>query len=225
MVSSSTTVGLLLYILAHFPHRTISVLSFEPPSYEGDNIVNLMASILSATGGRSQYAELHCLDTQRLTNAQNIVLLVIDGLGFEFLQSCSAGDAMRAHLKSSMTSVFPPTTASAVTTYLTGLAPRQHGLTGWFMYFKELDTVTTVLPFTTRMGATPLTELGVTARSLLGHVPVFDAIDQELLLGLAGADCLFRIQPGSYWKGRAQAIRFIIGFLRRHRGRRRANQR
>ena len=154
-------------------------IPFEPPSYEGDNIVNLMASILSATGGRSQYAELHCLDTQRLTNAQHIVLLVIDGLGFEFLQSCSAGEAMRAHLKSSMTSVFPPTTASAVTTYLTGLAPRQHGLTGWFMYFKELDTVTTVLPFTTRMGARPLTELGVTARSLLGHVPVFDAIDRN----------------------------------------------
>jgi len=154
-------------------------IPFEPPSYEGGSIVNLMASILSATGGRSQYAELRCLDTQQLTNAQHIVLLVIDGLGFEYLQSCSAGGMMRAHLKGSMTSVFPPTTASAVTTYLTGLAPRQHGLTGWFMYFEELETVTTVLPFTTRMGAVPLTDFGTSARTLLGHEPVFDGIDRS----------------------------------------------
>jgi len=157
----------------------IDELNLKPPPYEGGSIVNLMASILSATGGQGRYAELQGLDTQHLASAQHIVLLVIDGLGFQFLQSCPAGDVMRRHLKRSMTSVFPPTTATAITTYLTGLAPRQHGLTGWFMYFKELDTVATVLPFTTRMGAVPLTDFGVSARTLLGHEPVFDGIDRN----------------------------------------------
>lgn len=157
---------------------SIDELISPPPSYDGESIVNLMASILSATGGRPQYPELQGLDIQHLANAQHIVLLVIDGLGFEFLQTCPAGDVMRRHLRHGMTSVFPPTTATAVTTYLTGLAPRQHGLTGWFMYFKELDTVATVLPFTTRVGAIPLTDFGVSARTLLGHEPVFDGIDR-----------------------------------------------
>ncbi len=36
-----------------------------------------------------------------------------------------------------MASIFPATTATAVTTFLTGTAPQQHGITGWFMYLRE----------------------------------------------------------------------------------------
>jgi hypothetical protein len=151
-------------------------LTGMPPSYAGRSIVNLMASIVSASGGEPQYAELEGIDSQRLASAQHIVLLVIDGLGFEFLQSCPAGHVLRQHLKRSMTTVFPPTTATAITTFLTGLAPRQHGLTGWFTYFKELGAVVTVLPFTTRLGSVQLERLGVSAHMLFGHVPVFNSM-------------------------------------------------
>ena len=42
------------------------------------------------------------------------------------------------NLIGSMTSVFPATTASAITTFATGLAPQQHAFTGWFMFLKEI---------------------------------------------------------------------------------------
>jgi hypothetical protein len=152
--------------------RTVEPLGLGPPPYNGTNIVNLMSSILAATGGRPHYAEIEGLE--RLANARHIVLLVIDGLGARLLESSASGQVMRRYMHRSISSVFPPTTASAITTYLTGLAPRQHGLTGWFMYFKELGTVVTVLPFVTRLGGIPLRDVGVSAPMLLGHVPIFD---------------------------------------------------
>ena len=41
--------------------------------------------------------------------------------------------------------MFPPTTAAAVTTLLTATAPQQHAVTGWFLYLRELGTVTAFL--------------------------------------------------------------------------------
>jgi arylsulfatase A-like enzyme len=52
-----------------------------------------------------------------------------------------------------MTSVFPSTTAAAIPTFLTGLAPQQHGLTGWHMHFAEIDRILAVLPMAPRDGA------------------------------------------------------------------------
>ena len=148
----------------------------EKPSYDGGNIVNLMASIVSATGGEPQYQPVGTLDESRLAKARHIVLIVVDGLGFELLNASPAGAALRRHLSGSLTSVFPPTTAAAVTTFLTGLAPQQHGLTGWFMFMRMLGSVVTILPFTMRLGSVPLASLGVNSIDLLGHTPVFDLI-------------------------------------------------
>jgi hypothetical protein len=51
-----------------------------------------------------------------------------------------------------MTSVFPSTTASAITAFMTGLAPAQHGLTGWHMHLDEIDQTLAILPLTPRDG-------------------------------------------------------------------------
>jgi predicted AlkP superfamily pyrophosphatase or phosphodiesterase len=59
---------------------------------------------------------------------------------------------LQRHLRGSMTSVFPSTTASAITTLMTGLAPAQHGLTGWHMHLDEIDQTLSILPLTPRLG-------------------------------------------------------------------------
>jgi predicted AlkP superfamily pyrophosphatase or phosphodiesterase len=62
---------------------------------------------------------------------------------------------------------------------MTGLAPQQHGLTGWFTYFQELGSIITVLPFKPRFGGASLGELNVNVQSLYGHTPVFDLLDVD----------------------------------------------
>ena len=79
--------------------------------------------------------------------AQNlVVLLVIDGLGDRFLQRHGQGSVILRHRQRRLTSVFPSTTASAVTTLLTGLSPAQHGMTGWFIHDRRFGGVIAPLP-------------------------------------------------------------------------------
>lgn len=126
-------------------------------AYDGGNIVNLMGSItLGLGGGDAGYGPLRLLEPDEVAAARNVLLLVIDGLGFEFLRRRGAGGVLHEHLRGSMSSVFPTTTAAAITTFATGLAPRRHGLTGWFMWLKEFASIAAVLPFRTRASGFPL---------------------------------------------------------------------
>ncbi|WP_300321889.1 alkaline phosphatase family protein [Accumulibacter sp.] len=123
------------------------------PDYTGGSIVNLVQSIATACGSdRRQYPELSLLPAARLARARHLLLLVIDGLGQRTLARHPASPHLQSHLLGSMTSVFPSTTASAITTFMTGLAPAQHGLTGWHMHMDEIDQTLAILPLTPRAG-------------------------------------------------------------------------
>jgi predicted AlkP superfamily pyrophosphatase or phosphodiesterase len=144
------------------------------PDYHGGSLVNLMSSLITALGGSSPYAPLTALPPQHLADARHVVLLVIDGLGHDFL--ISRDSALRRHLRSPLTSVFPSTTASAIPAFLTGLAPQQHGLTGWHMYFREIGAIAAPLPFRVRAGRHSLRDAGVTPETLFGLTPLFDRL-------------------------------------------------
>ncbi|MBT3039575.1 MAG: alkaline phosphatase family protein [Candidatus Thiodiazotropha endolucinida] len=147
------------------------------PDYNGGSIVNLMASLQRAMGGdRHSYPPLDLLASLPLGSYRKILLWVVDGLGFNYLRAHPEAETLNAHLKGSITSVFPPTTATAVTTFLTGDAPQQHGLTGWHVYFRELGAVLAVLPGRPRYGGVTLGEAGIDTGILLGHTPFSDKI-------------------------------------------------
>lgn len=147
------------------------------PDYQSGSIVNLMASLSLGLGAESHgYSPLPALEPGRLQQYQNIVLLVVDGLGHQQLARAPSGSALRAHMQGRITSVFPSTTATAITTFFTGLAPQQHGLTGWHTWFRELGCVLRVLPMRPRYGGAALAEAGIDAARLFGHVPLFDRL-------------------------------------------------
>lgn len=122
------------------------------PDYAGGSIVNLMASLAQACGySISGYPPTPLLASLGLANSNNIVLIVLDGMGDDYLQRHPRSFLAR-HLIGTLTSVFPSTTAAAITTFFTGVAPAQHGATGWHSYFSELDCVFTPLPGRRRDG-------------------------------------------------------------------------
>lgn len=147
------------------------------PDYHGGSLVNLMASLRERFGDRhGDYVPLKTTQLD-LAGYDQIVLLVIDGLGFHYLQESKSW--LKHHCLQDMTSVFPSTTAASITTFLTGVAPQQHGLTGWFTYLSELQQVTTVLPFTPRGGHDLLSEQGHDIGKLYGHPIFFDQLSCE----------------------------------------------
>ena len=150
------------------------------PDYHGGSIVNLMSSIIAAYGGQyTDYPPLEQLSPDRLGETRNLVLVVLDGLGYNYLMQHGKGSVLHQYLRHPITSVAPPTTATAITTFLTGLAPQQHGLTGWFTWFREVGSVLAVLPFKPRCSHEPLGRSGISAEALFGHVPLFDRLEVE----------------------------------------------
>ena len=125
------------------------------PDYQGGSLVNLMASIALSRGGKALHAPLRNLDA---TQARNVVLLIIDGLGDRVLMKRAAGGELARRRRGSLTSVFPSTTASAITTSYTGRTPLEHGVTGWFTYFSDAGCVAAALPFRSRGDNLPLQE-------------------------------------------------------------------
>ncbi len=143
------------------------------PDYNGGSIVNLMTSIVQAFEGDERlYPPLRALPPLRL-GSRNVVLLVIDGLGHDYLMTHRGDGPLGRSMKGRMTSVFPATTATAISTFLTGMAPQQHGVTGWFTYFGEVGAVLAVLPYKPRHG-NPAPK--IPARVLLEHAAVFDGL-------------------------------------------------
>ncbi|MET0010579.1 MAG: alkaline phosphatase family protein, partial [Candidatus Thiodiazotropha sp. 6PLUC4] len=127
------------------------------PDYYGGSIVNLMASIQQGLGGQPHpYVQHRLLPSAEITPYRQVLLWVIDGLGLNYLQAHAEAVNLNANLLGGMTSVYPPTTASAITTFLTGEAPQQHGLTGWHVYFRELGAVLAILPGKPRYGGVSL---------------------------------------------------------------------
>jgi predicted AlkP superfamily pyrophosphatase or phosphodiesterase len=149
------------------------------PNYKDGSIVNLMSSILNAYGVKSMYRPLSSQDIEGLQRSTNIVLLVIDGLGYEYLQHRGAGTSLEKCLSARITSVFPSTTATGITTFVTGTAPAQHAITGWFMLLKEIGCVVRILPFEARYGGHPLNMLNITPDLFLAGETVFERVKAD----------------------------------------------
>lgn len=149
------------------------------PNYNGGSIVNLMSSILKSYGYQSKYEPLKNFDFNEMNECTNIVLMVIDGLGYEYLHEYGKGSIFIEHMKDKMTSVFPATTATGVTTFATGVAPQQHAITGWFMHLKEFGLVATILPFTPRCGGLSFGQAKMDPKIIFNQISISEKIDVE----------------------------------------------
>lgn len=138
----------------------------------------MMASISLALGGKPIYKPLRILKPADLS-AQNIVLFVIDGMGYDFLKEHGEGSFLAKNMKGKMTSVFPATTASAITSFMTGVAPQQHAMTGWLMYLKEAGKVMAPLRFTERGRLKPMRLDKKTTKGIFCFRSFFEGIRAE----------------------------------------------
>ncbi|VVB76148.1 Type I phosphodiesterase / nucleotide pyrophosphatase [Candidatus Tiddalikarchaeum anstoanum] len=143
------------------------------PNYNDGSIVNLMSSIKIALGRKTLYKPLKGLDIQKLKKSRHIILMVVDGLGYELLMNNDI--ELKKYVTNKITSVFPSTTSAAFNSFITGLAPQQHAFTGWFVYLKEIGMTTQILLFATRAGHIKL-DGQINPNNLYNMKPFFDNI-------------------------------------------------
>ena len=92
------------------------------------------------------------MDSIETEDIRTVVLLVVDGLGYDMWlqrrhETGFFGRMTEKGLVFPITTVFPSTTAAALTTVYTGSTPQEHGLPEWHVYMKELDMIISTLPF------------------------------------------------------------------------------
>jgi hypothetical protein len=126
------------------------------PQYAGYSIANLGASVLEHFGAEPPEVRLaeDALPRALLDGARTVILLVLDALGYDQLmerlaegtaprlaERLDAGGARLAQL----TSIFPSTTAAAMTTLHTAVAPARHGMPGFTLYLPAVGEVVNML--------------------------------------------------------------------------------
>ena len=146
------------------------------PDYAGGGLVNLMASIVAGRGGAPRHAPLALLPPEKISPFRNLVLLIIDGLGDGYLLRRGAGGELARRRRGAITSVFPPTTAAAITTSYTACTPLEHGLTGWYTFFGGAGCVSAALPFKSRGDDLSLRRRGFTPERAFVQPPLFGSL-------------------------------------------------
>ena len=98
------------------------------PDYK-NSIVNLMSSLTQGLGTQrlgngkqdsNPYQPLQLLPQHEIENSQHVVMLVVDGLGYNYVQTHS--ESLKRSLRGRLTSVFPSTTAAAISSLLACLS-------------------------------------------------------------------------------------------------------
>jgi hypothetical protein len=119
------------------------------PDYPGANLASLVPSLLAPPDQRPDWVP------EPARSAEQVVLLVLDGLGWLQLQDRLA---LAPHLRSmsgaAITSVVPSTTACALTSLVTGVPPNRHGIVGYRVVVegRECPEVMNVLKWRTSSG-------------------------------------------------------------------------
>src|SRR5579875_2298459 len=125
--------------------------NFVYPNYK-NSLVNLTASILSHFGLPPHKSPLQSSLFEQIASSPKMVLFVIDGLGYNLWEKEAEKSILFSHLKKSglvekITTVFPSSTATGLTSLNSGLTPYEHGLLEWNMYFRELEVLLETLPY------------------------------------------------------------------------------
>lgn len=167
---------------------------FVYPFYGRYSIAEIVPTILSIFGLPTDRPPLPPEFYQaKSEDAKKVVLFFLDGLGYEQLVKYHAklpffDRLVRRGEVYPLTSVFPSTTAAALTTISTGLTPEEHGLPEWCVYFEEVDMLIETLPFR------PLKQ---------------EARDSLLLMG-GRPEMLYDAGPTIYEKLRAAKIKSFV---------------
>ena len=97
-----------------------------PPDYAGANLVGVVPGLMAPPGERPDWLPAVA------RSAERVVLLVLDGLGWRQLQDRLEFAPNLAGLAGEpITSVAPTTTATALTSLVTGSPPSAHGIVGY----------------------------------------------------------------------------------------------
>ena len=139
--------------------------SLRRPSAAAPSFVDLVSAVHRGAGVDVQPSRFCDVVSDQLFARRHLALVLVDGMGMSALANAGVAE-LGARVRLELDSVFPATTACAMTTVATGRWPAQHGIPGWHAYLAERELSATVLPFLERHTGRRLRRLGVQAAEI-----------------------------------------------------------
>lgn len=140
-----------------------------------NNLVNFSNSLLKKYQVPTFHPSLEVID-KALKNKKNVVVLLFDGMGQSLLQKHLSRGAFLRHRKVlTITSTFPPTTAAATNSLLTGKYPIETGWLGWAQYFPEEHRVLELFTGKDKITKAQVKEINF-GKDLLNNPDIFELI-------------------------------------------------
>jgi hypothetical protein len=167
------------------PNPLLRGQSVVAPDYEGYCISQIPSLITALLSDR----EISC-SMEEVANpfkgVERIVFLILDGFGYrkaqELFEACP-DSALRQLGETGtlipITSVYPSTTVSALTSLSTGLTPLEHGMIGYRLYLRETATITNMIRFSTVSNPRPesVFAAGLDPDALIPHGTVHQRLE------------------------------------------------
>lgn len=157
---------------------------FVKPRYDGYSIANVPETVAKLLGVRSNRALKHPFFEE--IDSKHVVLLLLDGLGSKLIEAARRSYAVPSYdkicntsLQFDITSVFPSTTATAMSSLHSGLTPQEHGVIGYTMYLRELGIIGQMLRFSPLLGGRSLFDSGLERSTFLGGPTIHERLGRE----------------------------------------------
>lgn len=150
------------------------------PDYDR-SIISVISSIMNYYRAPFEYPTVHAVDKHLSKFYKNVVLVVLDGMGYDMLEhNLSPKSFLRSNCVGKLSSVFPSTTASGMTSLYTGVSPNEHAWLGWSLFFKEfcktIDVFTNLDTYTKHQAA-----VSSVAEFIMPYETIYRAIADSII--------------------------------------------
>jgi len=161
--------------------------SFTRPYYDGLSIASIAPTIARLLNVSFNGIELKQGNLVKVDKDFNhVVLFVVDAFGYNLARMKQGRELLnsafpRSKVKRSLlTSVFPSTTATALTSMFTGLTPSEHGMLGYTLFLREVGTAVNMISLSpvNDWGRSRIFDLGFTPDRLLPCKKLTEALSQ-----------------------------------------------
>lgn len=122
--------------------------------------VKLIRALASLCGGGSTFKVDDQVENlkKKIGEHEHYLFILLDGFGNYFLERNPNLSFLKEKRVQVLRSVFPSTTASALSSLGTAQYPSKHGAIGWWTHLTEYDLTSVYLPFRDRVNFKPLHE-------------------------------------------------------------------
>lgn len=156
------------------------------PDYNGYSICRVPGFIRSLfSNGENSAGPLNTVSP--VPTAKKVLFILLDGVGYLYLKDILdrfpdmyLNRLIKRGGLIPITSVFPASTATAISSYSTGLTPQRHGMLGYRLYLKETSAITNMIRLSligNRDGNSAIAA-GIDVDTFLGVPTIYEQLNQ-----------------------------------------------